>query len=227
VTGIELAPAGREPVDLISASEVEALIAACSALSATGGRNRALIIILARAGLRIGEALALHAEDVDQATGVISIKRGPGCKPRTVGLDAASVAVIGRWMEMRAKLGVSGHDVPVFSTLRGRPLTADYVRALLPRLGRKAAISKRVHAQGLRDSLAIQLSAEGWPVAAIQKQLGHANIATTARLIGHANSASVDVVALMRGRTTSCTEGGADTQPPSSGNETTQKRPEV
>ena len=47
------------------------------------------------------------------------------------------------------------------------------MRALLPRLARKAG----VHAHGLRHSHAAELAAEGFPVNLVQAQLGHASLA--------------------------------------------------
>ncbi len=60
-----------------------------------------------------------------------------------------------------------------------------YVRVLLPRLGRKAGIDKRVHAHGLRHTHAAQLRVEGVDIGIISKQLGHRSIATTARYLDH------------------------------------------
>ncbi|MDQ3091787.1 MAG: tyrosine-type recombinase/integrase, partial [Actinomycetota bacterium] len=48
----------RFPAELLSPEEVRALLRACSARAPTGIRNRALIAVLYRGGLRISEALA-------------------------------------------------------------------------------------------------------------------------------------------------------------------------
>ncbi len=60
-----------------------------------------------------------------------------------------------------------------------------YVRALLPRLARKAGVEKRVHAHGLRHSHAAELAAEGLPTNLVQAQLGHSSLATTDRYLRH------------------------------------------
>ncbi len=60
-----------------------------------------------------------------------------------------------------------------------------YVRALLPRLARKAGIEKRVHAHGLRHTHAFELANERTPLHVIQQQLGHSNVAVTSRYINH------------------------------------------
>ena len=50
--------------------------------------NRALITVMYRTGLRIGEALALKPSDVDLDNGTLRVLHGKGDKARTVGLDA-------------------------------------------------------------------------------------------------------------------------------------------
>lgn len=56
---------------------------------------------------------------------------------------------------------------------------------MLPKLGKKAGIEKRVHAHGLRHTLAAELREEGEDIGIISKQLGHANIGTTSRYLDH------------------------------------------
>ena len=79
---------------------------------------------------------------------------------------------------------LNGHH-PLFPTLSGSRIQTQYIRALLPRLGRKAGILKRVHAHGLRHSFAAGLMAEGVSVGVISKALGHSSIATTALYLDH------------------------------------------
>ncbi len=50
--------------EVLTREEVRALLAACGR-SASGLRNRALLAVLWRAGLRVGEALALRPSDLD------------------------------------------------------------------------------------------------------------------------------------------------------------------
>ena len=70
-------------------------------------------------------------------------------------------------------------------------MKGQYVRALLPRLARKAGIEKRVHAHGLRHTGAFELANEGYPLHVIQQQLGHSSLATTDRYIRHLTSTEV------------------------------------
>jgi site-specific recombinase XerD len=177
---------GRKlPPELLTADDVRALLAACSSTAPTGIRNRALVVVLYRAGLRLDEALALLPGDVDAAAGVVRVAtavRVNGEHGRLAGIDTAALAIVADWLEVRTSLGLGG-DVPLFCTLSGGPLHPAYVRQVLPRLAAKAGIGKRVHAQGLRHTHAAELAAEGLPAEVIQAQLGHESLASTDRYL--------------------------------------------
>lgn len=178
----------RYPAEVLSASEVKALMIGCSR-APTGQRNRAMIVTMWRSGLRVGELLALEPKDVDLERGAIVVLRGKGGRRRTIGIDPAALTVIERWMETRARVAAergwrpSLH--PLFCTMKGTPVRAPYVRELLHRLGRRAEIAKRVHPHGLRHTCAFDMAMEGVPVHVIQRQLGHRSLNTTERYISH------------------------------------------
>jgi site-specific recombinase XerD len=168
-----------------------------SGRSATGKRNRALVTILYRGGLRIGEALALKASDVDPAGGTVAVLRGKGAKRRTIGLDPGAMSTVQRWIDARRALG--HRSGPLFCTLDGRPLSRQYVSAMLKRHAAKAGIDKRVHPHGMRHTHFSELAAERVPINVISKQAGHANSGITARYIDHI--APTDVIDAMQRRT--------------------------
>ncbi len=194
-----LAPpnAGRKwPPELLSPAEARRLLGQPSRRAPTGIRNRALIAVLWRGGLRVSEALALAPRDIDVAACALAVRHGKGDRHRTVGMDPAAFGLLERWLEQRRRLGLS--RAPVFCTLQGRALRASYVRTLLPRLARKAGIDKRVHPHGLRHTCAAELAVEGVPVNLIQAQLGHASLHTTTVYLRQI--APVELLGVMRAR---------------------------
>jgi integrase/recombinase XerD len=164
--------------DLLSAAEIELLMKFCSRRAPTGIRNRALIAVCWRCGLRIGEALALAPKDFDADAGTLVVQRGKGGKRRVVGVDSGTVALVGRWLEVRRKRAISNGS-PLFCSLAGRRMDQSYVRHLLPRLASKAGIERRVHAHGLRHAFAVDLVRSGAPLYVVRDALGHSSIATT------------------------------------------------
>lgn len=185
----------------LTSEEVTALVAAASNRSASGIRLRAIIGVLYGSGLRISEALALYPRDVDTQAGTVRVRGGKGGKTATIGIDPRGAALLDRWADRRATLGLTGRH-PIFAQYTtgrtGRPLTPRYVRAAMSRLADKAGIDKRVHPHGLRHSLAFDLAQRGTPMHVIQTQLRHGSLAITDRYIRHLHPG--EVIDIMRTR---------------------------
>ena len=172
--------------DVLSRADVNALTSACSRRAPTGIRNRALINLLYRTGLRVSEALALTPAHIDLDT-------GRGVIPTANGGDRAFVVVNGtlamleQWWEARELLarerGWNSRNAPLFCTLGGTELSARYVQAMLQRVAEKAGIDKPVHPQGLRVAYAAELLRDGADAHEIQAALGHRNARSTDRYL--------------------------------------------
>jgi len=176
-------PKRRFPPEVLTPEEVQRLLDAC-ADSPAGVRNRALIAVLYRSGLRINEALTLLPKDLDPARGAIRVLHAKGGKSRTVGMDVSGWRLLGAWLVLREQWSVS-ERAPVFCMRAGQPLASSYIRVLLPRLGANAGLVRRIHAHALRHTFAAELRSEGMDIGIVSKQLGHSSIATTARYLDH------------------------------------------
>ncbi len=187
----------RRPPEVLSEAEAIALLKACSTRAPTGVRNRALIAVLWRCGLRISEALALELRDVDLDVGTVRVRHGKGDRSRTVGLDEQTAAMLARWIDRRRKRS-PGARAPIFCTLQGGRLDSSYVRRLLPRLAAKAGIDRRVHAHGLRHTYAAELAREGTAINVIRDALGHTSLAVTDRYLR--DVAPIHVIDTIRAR---------------------------
>lgn len=174
---------GDYPAEVLTAAEVTAIIGQCSTRARTGIRNRALLMLLYRSGLRISEALALKPSDIDLAARSIRVLNGKGGKTTTRGFHPDATDALARWMDTRKQLGLRGG--PLFCTLNGGAMHPQYVRNLLHRLAGKAGVDKRVHPHGFRHSYAVDLEQAGVPVTMISKLLGHSSVAVTARYLEH------------------------------------------
>lgn len=184
--------------ELLTPEEVGALVNASSGRAPTGLRNRALVAIMYRSGLRPGEALALEPGDVDLGAGTVLVPPRKGGRSRLTGLDALTREMIRSWLERRAERGI-GPSQPLFCTLAGEPLKAAYVRELLPRLAKRAGIPKRVHPLALRYANAAELAEEGMPASMIDRHLGVAPIGGARRY--RRTVSEQDVAAALAART--------------------------
>lgn len=194
-------PIRRFPPEVLTPVEIAALMAACGE-SVTGMRNRALIAVLHRSGLRVSEALALYEKDIDFERCAIRVLFGKGGRSRTVGIDPGALAHLRAWLDARSKAGLD-RTWPVFCVVHGPAwgdaLEPGFVRLAFKRLAVRAGLAKRVHPHGLRHTHASELRQEGFDIGIISKQLGHRDISTTARYLDHV--APWSVVEAVRNRT--------------------------
>jgi len=126
-------PKRRLPPEVLSDAEVCALMQACGRYTPTGLRNRALIALLYRTGLRINEALSLYPKDLDLKGGSVRVLFGKGGRSRTVGLDPGAAAIIEHWLDARSRCLMLSlprcHDVTPSDT------TAKRIAEQITRLG--------------------------------------------------------------------------------------------
>lgn len=179
----------HRPIELLTGDEVAQLLEAAQpsneAPRLNTARNRAMVAVLYKSGLRLSELLALTPDDVTtDLDGVtwLNVRRGKGGKQRRTRLFNGAVLELQAWLEVRAER-VTDPTAPIFCTTArgsaGKPLVQPYVATLLQRLARAAGITKRVHPHGFRHSHASELFHRGVPVAVIQAQLGHSDPMTT------------------------------------------------
>jgi integrase/recombinase XerD len=160
-------------------------------LDAIGGngplaaRNRALVSMLGRSGLRVSELLLLKPSDVDLQAGTVRVLNGKNGEGRVSTIDWRCIGHIRYWEGVRRELGLNGRQRLFCSIGKGetrkpgRPMHPSYVRRLLPKLTLAAGIDKRAHPHGLRHTFSNELLDRGVPLQHISRALGHAHISTT------------------------------------------------
>jgi len=195
----------RYPAEPLTPAEVNAILSQCSRRAPTGIRNRALLTLLYRSGLRISELRNLRPVDVDLDRRTMRLVAGGDAsktagtrltktgQAQTRGYHPSADDALARWLDVRRSLGIRGGML--FCTLDGGKVSDRYVRDMLKRYARRAGIEKRVHPHGLRHTFACELEAEGVSVTTISKLLGHHSIATTSRYLDHlTNGQAVNVL---------------------------------
>jgi integrase/recombinase XerD len=176
--------------EIYTKEEVMLLADQCNK-GASGLRNKVLIIVLYRCGLRVSEVLGIRSSDYNQQEGTLRVI-GKGNKMRVVGLDSQTQMNLDLWMLKRKELGINGKgNPPIFCGISkqnlGQPIQTVYVRNLLKLLGKKAGIEKRMNPHNFRHSFAHDLLNEGIGLQHIQISLGHSAIATTSKYLQRFN----------------------------------------
>jgi integrase len=190
--------AERKDATFLTAQEAQLLLAAMH-----GDRLESLFRLLLATGLRRGEALALHWDDVDLESAVIRVRatltrtsRGleltePKSERsrRSVPIPASLVETLKTHQEtQRAEqlaLGPAWQESGlVFTTEFGTPLEPRNVLRRFDALAKKAGL-KDVHLHTLRHSAASFLLAAGIHTKVVQEHLGHSSYAITADIYSH------------------------------------------
>lgn len=161
------------------------LLAAPSAESLLGRRDRAILEALYSAGLRVSELTGLNLGDVDRAEGLATV-RGKGKKERLVFFGEKSLGALEAWLSARSALlanlnkqPAGTHKDAVFLNKNGTRLTPRSVGRLLAKYLTQAGLDTAASPHSLRHSFATHLLDHGADIRSVQELLGHRSLATT------------------------------------------------
>lgn len=176
VTSGILKPAGtkRSLPRGVDAGQVAALLAACDPATALGARDRAIVLILVRLGLRAGEAARLTLDDIDWTTGRVKVT-GKG-REHVLPLPVDVGQALEAWLRLRPP----ALDRAVFVRTRAsrQMMTVSGVSGIVARLSGLAGIDA-IHAHRLRHTAAMDILAAGGTLSEAKELLGHAHTVTT------------------------------------------------
>ena len=172
--------------------EVDRLLAATKDNPRTGLRDRCLILLMFRHGLRVTEACAMRVDQVDLESRILQVQRLSGGLSTTQPLRTEEIRLLKGWMaererwlrQWRRKEGGTGAALDrhaLFLSARGTALSRKTFWALLRRYGELAELSLPPHPHMLRHACGFALADQGADTRLIQDYLGHRNIQHTVR----------------------------------------------
>lgn len=151
-----------------------------ASLGTASPRDRAMILCMARLGLRVGEVCRLRLDDLDWRQGVISVrtrKTGHGAR---LPLSSEVGQALAEYLQ-RGRPETAAREVFVLnSQRRGEPINGGAVGRVVQRALERAGIEAPTRGGNLlRHSLATDLQAKGASLIDIAGLLGHSCLATT------------------------------------------------
>ena len=158
--------------------QVRSLLAGCDQRTATGCRDLAILTVLLRLGLRVGEVAALGLDDIDWRRGEITV-HGKGNRvdrlplPVDVGQRIVTYLQDGRPNATQDRAVFLGAQAP------HRPLTSTAVSTLVEVAGRRAGLGL-IGAHRLRHTAATAMLRSGASLTEIGQALRHERPLTTA-----------------------------------------------
>lgn len=180
----------------LSLTQVEALLTACNPTTVATVRDRAVITVLWRLGLRAGETAALLLDDVDWAAGRLSVV-GKNQRRLTLPIPVDVGEALVAWLQIRPTEAV---DRALFVRLRPpiRRLTSAGISDIVKHRAEAAGLGV-MHAHRLRHTAAMNVIATGGSLAEAQELLGHRSVAST-RTYARTDLASLQTLTVAFGR---------------------------
>jgi site-specific recombinase XerD len=161
------------------AGQVAAMLDSCDLATATGRRDRAVLLMLSRLGLRAGEVAGLGLDDIDWRRGEITV-RGKGGRRDRLPLPADVGAAIVAYLRDGRPAGALDRTVFIAAQAPREALAYTGITTIVAGAAARAGVPGPVHAHRLRHSAATAMLRGGGSLTEIGQALRHARPATTA-----------------------------------------------
>ena len=139
-------------VEVVTEDEIRRILSCLDSDTASGCRDRAIIITALDTGLRLSELTNLKMVDSHLDQGYLKIM-GKGSKERIVPIGGVSQKVLQRYVFHFRPEPLRPDEDNLFLTLEGRPMSGNAVRLIFSRLAHKSGV-KRLHAHLCRHTFA-------------------------------------------------------------------------
>jgi integrase/recombinase XerD len=169
----------RRLPEVLSAREVESLLAAPSKDSPGDVRDRTMLELLYATGLRVSELVSLRVKDLNLSAGYL-MTLGKGDKERVVPMGESALDALRNYLATArscpARAG--GGEFLFLSRLGGR-MSRQAFWNIIKKRAVQAGILKNISPHTLRHSFATHLLENGADLRSVQLMLGHSDLSTT------------------------------------------------
>ena len=140
-------------------------------------RDKAMMELFYSSGLRLSEMASLRWDQIDVASGLITVT-GKGNKTRMLPVGSHAAAALAEWRKVRGTF--AGFEEPcVFVSNRGNPISTRTIQERIRYWARRQGLPQKVYPHLLRHSFASHILESSGDLRAVQELLGHADISTT------------------------------------------------
>lgn len=170
----------KKDLQVLTAKEIEALLAQPDTNDIKGIRDKAMLEILYATGIKVTELINLRLEDFNAQLSFVRV--GDGDKERFIPLYPIACKAVVHYLEKARKLFVGSTDEKtLFVNVTGEKMTRQGFWKILKNHAANAEIKKTITPHTLRHSFAAHLLENGADIHDIQVILGHSDIASTQR----------------------------------------------
>ncbi|MBO2945084.1 site-specific tyrosine recombinase XerD [Paenibacillus sp. F411] len=177
---LESPKAERKTPSTLTIEQVDSLLSAPAAATASGARDKAMLELLYAAGIRVSELINLDVEDVHTELRFIRCKGSSG-KERILPVSPLAAQCVKHYVdEHRLKLLKQEDREPaLFLNSRGQRLSRQGFWKILKKYSQEAGIKGDITPHTLRHSFAVHLLDNGADLRSVQEMLGHSDLSTT------------------------------------------------
>jgi len=158
----------RQPIKFLTEAQVEAL-----AKAAANHRDRTMIMVAYRHGLRVTELVSLQWHQIDLNAATMRIYRAKHGRDATHPIPGSELREL-----RRLKREGSGSEF-VFVSRLGGPMTPRAFAQMLERTASAAGLPKPFNPHALRHACGYRLASDGRDMRTVQHYLGHRRLQST------------------------------------------------
>jgi len=140
-------------------------------------RDKAIMELFYSSGLRLSELASLRWEQLDLASGMVTVT-GKGNRTRMVPVGRMASKALLEWRKSRGAFA-SFEQPSVFVSQRGTPIATRTIQARIRYWAKRQGIPQNIYPHLLRHSFASHMLESSGDLRAVQELLGHADISTT------------------------------------------------
>lgn len=192
--GLKAPKIEKKAPDIMSLTEVNALLEQPSKDSPKEIRDKAMLELLYATGIRVSELIGLKLTDLNLQSGMITCRDLH--KARVVPFGTTAKNAIVRYLnESRDKLVGDGRADTLFVNCSGEEMSRQGFWKLIKYYAKKAGIEADITPHTLRHSFAAHLVENGADLKSVQEMLGHSDISTTQVYVNMSHNHLRDVYA--------------------------------
>ena len=163
---------------VLSAAEVDKLLAQPAPVDSKGIRDKAMLELLYATGIRVTELIGLNLEDFNPD--LKSIRVGDQKKSRTIPLYPAAFKALTQYLaETRGTMVMDSGENALFVNVNGSRMSRQGFWKILKHYQAKAGIEQEITPHTLRHSFAVHLIENGAELSAVKELMGHSDISST------------------------------------------------
>ena len=180
VEKVENPKLGRSLPNILSESDVEALLLSPDTSTVLGMRDKTMLELIYACGLRVSEIIALTVYQVNLRQGAL-ITMGKGSKERMLPIGDIALSWLNNYLdEARSDLLKKNLQEDVlFPSKNGLPMTRQTFWHRVKFHATKAGIKRKLSPHTLRHAFATHLVNRGADLRVVQLLLGHSDLSTT------------------------------------------------